>query len=55
MVPVTMNGFGDWCRKIFSVINSAGNIVGGLGIPMVSQVATGVAGLADILGSFANL
>jgi hypothetical protein len=55
MVPVTMNGFGDWWRKIMSVISSAGKIVGGIGIPMVSQVATGVGGLADILGSFADL
>jgi len=55
MVPVTMNGFGDWWRKIMSVISSAGKIVGGIGIPMVSQVASGVGGLADILGSFADL
>jgi len=55
MVPVTMNGFGDWWRKIFSVISSAGHIVGGIGIPMISQVAGGIGGMADILGSFADL
>lgn len=55
MVPVTMNGFGTWWKKIMSVISSAGKIVGGIGIPMVSQVASGIGGMADILGSFAEL
>jgi hypothetical protein len=51
MVPVTMNGFGDWWRKIMSVISSAGKIAGGLGIPFVSPIAGGVGALADVLGS----
>jgi len=51
MVPVTMNGFGDWWRKIMSMIGSAGRIVSGLGIQPFSAVAGGIAGLTDILGA----
>jgi hypothetical protein len=51
MVPVTMNGFGTWWKKIMGGIGSVGKILGGIGIPMVSPIAQGVGGLADVLGS----
>lgn len=55
MVPVSMNSFGDWWKKIMGVIGGVGKTIGGLGIPMVSQVAGGVGNIADILGSFASM
>lgn len=51
MVPVTMNGFGDWWRKIMGTIGSVGRIVGGIGLPVVSPIAGAVSGLADVLGA----
>ncbi len=50
MVPVTMNGFGDWWRKIMRTIGGVGRIAGSLGIPFVSPIAAGVGQLADVLG-----
>ena len=55
MVPVTMNGFGDWWKKIMGSISGIGKIIGGMRLPFVSQIAGGVGDIADILGSFASL
>lgn len=55
MVPVTMNSFGEWWQKIMGKINSLGNIVRGMGIPVASQIAGGVGDIAGILGSFASM
>jgi hypothetical protein len=51
MVPVTMNSFGEWWRKIMGTIGTFGKIIGGIGIPIASPIAGGVGALADIFAS----
>lgn len=51
MVPVTMNGFGDWWRKIMNTIAGIGKVAGSLGLPFVSPIGGAVGNLADVLGS----
>jgi len=52
MVPVTMNGFGDWWKKIMNVIGWGARVAGSLiPVPGASIIGQGVGALADVLGA----